>query len=288
MKNLSDSCNRRALGTALAFLAACLAATPTFAVASTGSLELGVLPNVSARVLMTQYEPMQSHLTKGMGVQVQVSSAPNWRDFYQRLKQGQYQVAVLAGNVARLAEKDLGYQPLASYEPLIPGLLVTRKGVNTPPAALLSGQTLALANPASLVALEGLRWLGQLGLAEGKQFQTVVVRAEDSMGSLILRGEASAGIMSMGELRAHTPEVREQLAIHTQFAQVTSFVVMASPRMEPAQAERLKQLLLSFDSKSEEGRLFFERSGFRAIVPPNTAALLQLDTYVDSTRKLLD
>ena len=258
------------------------------AVAADAGLEVGVLPNVSARVLMTQYEPMQNHLGKQLGLPVQVSTAPNWREFYQRMKQGQYQVVVAAGNVARLAEKDLGYKPLVSYEPQVPALFVTRKGVVMPPPALLTGQTLALANPASLVAFEGTRWLEQQGLVAGKQYQTLLVRADDSVGNTILRGEAVAGVMSMGEFKAHAPEVREQLAIHTKFADVTSFLVIVSPNMDPALADRLKKMLLGFDGQVDDARLFFERSGFKAIVPLNPVAMQKLDAYVDSTRKLLN
>ena len=147
---------------------------------------------------------------------------------------------------------------------------------------------LALANPASLVAFEGTRWLEQQGLVAGKQYKTLLVRADDSVGNTILRGEAVAGVMSMGEFRAHAPEVREQLAIHTKFADVTSFLVIVSPTMDPALADRLKKLLLAFDGQVDDARLFFERSGFKAIVPLNPVAMQKLDAYVDSTRKLLN
>lgn len=287
MTHLFQACVRHARRITHVTLGICLAAVAHVATAS-GSLEVGVLPNVSARVLMTQYEPLQSHLNKQLGLPVAVSTAPNWREFYQRLKQGQYQVVVVAGNVARLAEKDLGYKPLVSYEPLVPAVFVTKKGVTTPPPALLTGHTLALGNPASLVAFEGARWLDQQGLQPGKHYQTLQVRADDSVGSAIVRGEAAAGIMSMGEFRAHAPEVRDQLSIHTRFAEVTSFVVMASPTLDAAMAERVRKLLLAFDGQVDDARLFFERSGFKAIVPFNPAALQQLDAYVDSTRKLLD
>lgn len=287
MTHLFQTCVHHARYITLLAMGAWLAAAAHMAMAA-ASLEVGVLPNVSARVLMTQYEPMQSHLHKQLGLPVLVSTAPSWREFYQRLKQGQYQLVVVAGNVARLAEKDLGYKPLVSYEPLVPAVFVTKKGVSTQPSVLMNGQKLALGNPASLVAFEGARWLDQQGLQSGKHYQTLQVRADDSVGSAIIRGEAAAGIMSMGEFRAHAPEVREQLSIHTRFAEVTSFVVMASPTLDAAMAERVRKLLLAFDGQVDDGRLFFERSGFKAIVPFNPSALQQLDAYVDSTRKLLD
>lgn len=251
-------------------------------------LELGVLPNVSARLLLTQYQPLQSHLSQKVGRPVQVSTAPSWREFYQRAKAGQYDIVVAAGNVARLAEKDLGFRPLVSYEPLVPALFITRKGDTAAAPSVLKNQSLALANPASLVAFEGLRWLRSQGLEAGTHYKTLQVKTDDSVGNTVLRGEAAAGVLSMGEFRAHPAAVREQLTVHTQFAEVASFLVSVNPRMDGRLAEQIRAALLAFDANLEEGRLFFERTGFKGIVPLQPAALSKLDAHVDSTRQLLD
>jgi len=266
--------------------ALCVAVSPHIAMAQ--NLELGVLPNVSARLLLTQYQPMQTFLSQRLGRPVVVSTAPSWREFYQRTKAGQYDIVVAAGNVARLAETDLKYRPLLSYEPLVPGLFVTRKGESAAPAVLLKNQSLALANPASLVAFEGMRWLSQQGLEAGTQFNTVQVKGDDSVGSAIVRGMAVAGVMSMGEFRAHPPEIRDQLNIHTRFADVASFLVSVNPKVDATLAEQIKVALLEFGRDGTEGRAFFERTGFTGIVPLQASTLQKLDVHVDNTRKLLD
>lgn len=256
--------------------------------AAGNALEVGVLPNVSARVLISQYEPMQSYLTQRLDQTVTVSTAPDWREFYQRVKRGEYQVVIAAANVARLMEVDLGYKPILAYDPKIPALLIAAKGANSNPAALLKGKNIAMANPASLVVFEGINWLSKQGLESGRDFQTSVVRRDDSVGSAVIRGESAAGILSMGEFRGHPEALREQLVIVATMAEVASFVVSVGKEMPSEKVNQLRAALLTFSQNSEDGKQFFQRSGFRAISPVNERELTALDAYVEKTRKALD
>lgn len=251
-------------------------------------LELGVLPNVSARVLVTQYEPMQSFLSQRLGRSVAVSTAPDWREFYLRVRKGDYDVVVAAANVARLMERDLGYRPLLAYEPRIPAILIAAKGADSTLNPLISGKTVAFSNPASLVAFEGQGWLSQRGLEAGRNYQTLAVRRDDSVGSAILRGEAAAGILSMGEFRAHPEAVRDQLTVVATMTEVPSFIVATRKDLASAQVDAIRTALLAFSQGSEEGRQFFQRSGFRAISPIADKDLAGLDAFVDRTRKALE
>lgn len=250
-----------------------------------GVLEIGVLPNVSARVLATQYEPMQQYLQSALARKVAISSAPDWVSFYQRVGRGDYQVVVAASNVGRVMQKDIGYRPILAYQPKIPALFVTLASTSeTSVAALVDGKQVALANPASLVALEGLAWLAGQGLRAGEHFATLRVRGEDSVGSVILRGTASAGIMSMGEFKSHPAEIREQLRIHTSFKEVPGFFVLLSPAVSADHENRIREALLEFSQSSDAGKQFFERSGFKAIVAIDERELTRLDAFNQQTR----
>lgn len=254
----------------------------------TGTLTIGVLPNVSARVLATHYEPLLAPLSERLGRSVQFATAPNWKDFYSRTKQGDYDVVVSAANVARLAERELGFKPIAQYEPTIPGLLVVKKGVTGDVSTLLKGQTLVFSNPSSLVAFEGLRWLEQKGLVMDEQFRSLQVKADDSVGRVILRGEAVAGVLSGGEFRAHPEDIRNQLVVHTQFADVPGFVVAIHPRTDAATFDALQGFFLKLNPSAEPGKTFFERSGFKGIGPAKADALTSMDAYLAKTRRLID
>ena len=188
------------------------------------------------------------------------------------------------------SNRDLGpgYRPLLAYEPRIPAILIAAKGADSTLNPLISGKTVAFSNPASLVAFEGQGWLSQRGLEAGRNYQTLAVRRDDSVGSAILRGEAAAGILSMGEFRAHPEAVRDQLTVVATMTEVPSFIVATRKDLASAQVDAIRTALLAFSQGSEEGRQFFQRSGFRAISPIADKDLAGLDAFVDRTRKALE
>jgi phosphonate transport system substrate-binding protein len=250
-------------------------------------LQLGVLPNVSARVLLQQYEPMLRHLQKTLGRPVQFSSAPNWSSFYRRAGHEEFDIVIAASNVARLIQTDFAYRPILALHPKVPALFVTLSSTNGSVTDILRGQQLVLANPASLVALEGLSWLRSQGLQANQDYQTLTVRSEDSVGNTLIRGEAAGGILSLGELRQHPPNVRDQLKVHSAFKEVAGFVVLVSPALPASTQQRIRQQLLSFAQDKTDGAAFFASSGFKDIVPIQETDLIALDAFVDATRTAL-
>jgi ABC-type phosphate/phosphonate transport system substrate-binding protein len=49
-------------------------------------INIGVLPNVSARIIATQYEPVQNYLSSKLDRSITVSTAPDWTSFYRNAK----------------------------------------------------------------------------------------------------------------------------------------------------------------------------------------------------------
>ena len=66
-----------------AVIAACFLPRAAWSQGST-ALEIGILPNISARVLLAQYQPMRTFLTQSLGRPVQLSTAPSWNAFHAR------------------------------------------------------------------------------------------------------------------------------------------------------------------------------------------------------------
>lgn len=251
-----------------------------------GPLTLGVLPNISARVLLTHYQPMREYLQQSLGRQVEVVTANDFRAFAQATRDGRYDVIVTAPNLGRMAQVDSRWTPIAQYEPGIPALLVAAAGPGEAAVARLRGKALALANPQSLVALVGLRWLEGQGLAQGRDFRIVRTPNDDSLGAVILSGEAPFAIMSMGEFRAKPEALRQSLRIAAEIATVPGFLVMTHPGMAVADRQRLVEAFGAFPA-SEPGQRFFALSGFRNIRRVDDRELATLDPYVEVTRRTL-
>lgn len=263
-----------------------MSAPRTLLAQTTAALEIGVLPNISARVLLGQYQPMRDFFAR-VQQPVQFSTAPNWSSFHERTLALEYDLVVTGAHLARLAQLERGLVPLLSYSPNIRALIAVSKARPMRDIMDLRGQALVLSNPQSLVTLRGLQWLAEKGLQRDRDFRTITVPTEDSAGSLVVRGEAVAALLSSGEFRATPEAVKPQFEIMLTLAEVPSFLVLASPRLPAPVHEALKNQLLAFANGSAEGKAFFGNTGFTGIgeVPPGLMA--SMDAYVEPTRKAL-
>jgi phosphonate transport system substrate-binding protein len=262
----------------------CLAAMPAaWAQGAETTLLIGVLPNVSARLILGQYQPMRDFFSRELKRGVEIVTAPDFRTFSETTQRGEYHLIVTAPNLGRVAQIDSKWEPLAMYEPRIPALLVAMDSNADSSPAQLRGKSLAMANPQSLVALAGLEWLNSQGLKNGRDFKTVLTANDDSLGAVLRSGEAPLAIMSMGEFRAKPEAVRKSLRIVTEIAKLPGFLVMANPALTAGDRQRLKSLVLAFP-KTEDGARFFGLSGFANIREVGESDLKSLDAYLEQTR----
>ncbi len=257
---------------------------PASAQQSTASFGIGVLPNVSARVILTSYQPMREYFERELKRGVDIATAPDLRAFAENTRRGDYQLIVTAANLGRVAQVDSNWHPLAIYDPKIPAILVALADNANASVTQLRGKFLALANPQSLVALAGLEWLGVQGLRHGADFKTVTAANDDSLGAVLRTGEAPLAIMSMGEFRAKPEAMRNTLRVVTEIAKLPGFLVMANPGLPAAEVKRLKTLILAFP-QTDEGKKFFALSGFANIREVTEPELKTLDSFNDITRQ---
>ena len=267
-------------------LSAILAPLASFAAdVSQEPLEIGVLPNISARTLLAQYEPMRRYLERVLNRKIQTSTAQNWDVFNSRTINHEYDIVITAMHLGRLAEIDAGYRPILIYKPYIKGLIAfaNKSPINSINA--IKHETIVLSNPKSLVTLKGMEWLAEKGLIPGTNFKTIDTPTDDSVGNVIVRGDAIAAMLSSGEYRAIPEQIKAQISILTTFGEVPGFLVMTSPRFSKSRSDDLKQHFLNFADRSDEGKQFFAATGFTGIteIAPNT--LESMDSYMAKTRE---
>jgi phosphonate transport system substrate-binding protein len=277
---------RRALAALLAAPAMLPGIAPGGAMAQGQPLQFGVMPNVSARVLLAQYQPFRSFLEAELARPVEVVTAPGLAPFQERSLAGAYGLVVTAANLGRVAQLDAGLRPVMIYEPRIPGLLVTHRDRPLRDIARLRGCQVAMTNPQSLVALKFIHWLRAAGLAVGHDVTAVHARNEDSLAQLLTGPDTPLAVMSRGEFNAIRADIRDTLVVWQQFATVPGFLVLLGPSLRGPEADRLLAVLARFPA-SPAGRQFFEATGFRGIRPVTEADLAELDDVVEETRSLL-
>jgi phosphonate transport system substrate-binding protein len=261
-------------------------ASPANAQTDSPALTIGVVPNMSARVVFTQYQPVRDYFQRTLRQSVEIVTSTDFSSFSRETLKGNYSMVFTPANLGRVAQIDGGWTVLACLEPGIPAVLVGLADNPNSNPNQLSGKALALANPSSLVALAGLQWLQQRNLEPVRDFKTTTVPNDDSLFAVMRSGEAPLAIMSMGEFMAKPEKTRQSLRILSEMAKVPGFLVMTNPKMPAAQRQKIKELLLAFPA-SEEGKRFFEAPGRNGLRTVEEAEMAALDAYLEPTRKAL-
>ncbi len=258
--------------------------SPQPVAAQPAAFQVGVVPNVSARVIVTTYQPMRTYLERELGQPVEIVTAPDFRTFYQRHLSGDYDLVITPANLGMAAERAGQPLAIAVYEPGIPALLVMAQARPVSDLAELRGKTLALSNPTSLVALRTLGWLGEQGIRPGQDVTLVHARNDDSLGQLLMSGEAPLALMSGGEFRAIREDLRARLQVFREVMRVPGFFVL--PGKGSVDRARLGQLLTAFPPTAE-GQEFVRLSGFQGIRPVTEADRAAVASVVEETHRLL-
>lgn len=243
---------------------------------------LGVAPHTSARVVITQYQPVRAALAEALGRPVEVVTAPDFTEFTRRALEQSYDMAVISGHLAELLRADAGYLPLVTYTAdFLAVMVVGRDSPITEPVALNDKVVLGL-DPSSLVTLWGMHWLRDHHLAP-KPIQ--YISAADSIANLIASGQADAGFMSLANFQKLAPAVRDGLRIQERSQPMTGRVYMLN-RRDAAEQDRVAAALWAF-AEAPDGKAYFQDNkleGYRAV----TAADMQrMAPFSDEVRSVL-
>jgi phosphonate transport system substrate-binding protein len=250
------------------------------------ALVIGVVPNLSARMVIAQHQPVRDYFQRMLKQSVEIATSTDLPGFSRETLKGNYSMVFTPANLGRVAQIDGGWAVLARLEPGIPAVLVAMAdNLNSNPNQL-SGKVLATTNPSSLVVQAGINWLKDRNLEVGRDYKLSTLPNDDSLFAVLRSGEAPFAMMSKGEFMAKPENMRQATRIVSEMEVVSGFWILANPKMPLAQRQRLNELLLAFPN-SEEGKLFFASPGRSGLSAVTDAKMKELDIYLDATRKAL-
>lgn len=246
-------------------------------------LVIGIVPNVSARIINNNYQPMVDYFEKELKQKTVITTGTNFPNFYQRARANEFQIMVTAPNLARVSLADGNWEAVAVFEPGIPGLLVGLQGRQNN-LELLGGKKIAIANPQSLVALAGINWLSSQGYNNGRDYEVLRIANDDSLGFSLRTGDATFAIMSQGEFNAKDADLKKILTPVTTFVRLPGFFVMINANLTQIEKQKIKALIADFP-KSEQAKAFFSATGFSGLSKPTDEQIKFLDAFEAITRQ---
>jgi len=264
----------------------CLSITLLLTPAAAWAFTLGILPIHSSRVLVERYEPMRIYLEKALRQPVRIESAPDFARFHARTMNGDFDLAITAVHFGRIAQKDLGFQPLAQFQPDHDSLLIYCAERPLASPRDLKGKQLAVIDRLAITVMAAVQYLDDQGLESDQDYRMLEHRTHASVAHSLVNGVSAAAVTTSQGLLQIPDDIRRKLVIQKHIADIPAFVFLAKPDLPRPQAERIRALLLEFPREAE-GIEFLGHTGYSGIRAVNENAMKRADTYLKETRKVL-
>jgi phosphonate transport system substrate-binding protein len=250
------------------------------------SLEFGLAPYISARPLLSMFQPLAQHLERRLKRPVVLVTAPTLREFDERTLAHQYDVAVMAPQSARLAQKQAGYVPLLRVSNDLYGVFLVP--TESPARSLkdLAGEPVAFPDRFTATAHLGKEAL----LAAGLDPTQAVYRPgfQDSILVLLARGEFRAALMNSSAFFQMRDDQKTNLRVLAETRRISHVIFVARPDMPPEGQAAIRSAIQDFMEHSEQGKAFIARTGLAGVRIPSEAELRTLDALARDHKRLLE
>lgn len=253
--------------------------------ASRAPLQLGVLPITSTRVLLRNYQHLQQYLERELGQPIELVTAPDFRSFQRATLEGRYDLIATASHLGRQAQLDAAYLPLARYSASHRTLLLMSREQPVRSIEELRGRSLSGPDAMTLAAMDTLAWLQERGLRTPSEFNLIETPTPPSAIQAVLNGQSLLAIGTPQGLMNTPVALREKMDIFARLPEIPSLMWLAHPRIAPLHV-RIRKLLLDFTPAIDEGRAFYEATGYEGLREILPSELRLVDSYVARLREM--
>lgn len=251
---------------------------------SQAAFVMGVPPIYNMRTLAARYEPLRAHLETRLGQPVYVESAQGFAEYHARTLRGEFDLTITPAHFARLAQLDRGFQPIIQFQPDNDALLIYSEDRPLSHPGLLKGQQLAVIDALAMTVTATLHYLSEQGLEAGRDYRLVEYRNHASVGQALTSGLAMAGVTTTHGLKQMPEGTLTKLKVYAHIADIPAFVMLAKPAASPAEADRLRGVVLDF-VRGKAGQDFLKGLALTGLVPADERQMKRADAYLKETRK---
>lgn len=277
---------RRFLGAGLSLFGLTLAApfASAASVATAAPLRLAVHPYASTLTLINTFRPLQRYLAESLGQPVEFYTAASFDAFVETLMSGGYDIAISPPHFAVMAMEQK-YQPLLHFRTSLEPVLAVLNDSPYGKAQDFRGKRIAMADRTAFIRLVVVKWLADNGLQSGKDYQIVERPSHGAAVGAVKAGEADAGLTTTTALKQLPADLQLQVRAITTAQRFPHLFTMANTRLGDALVGRIRESLLAFP-KTEEGRLFMEKTAFGGYEPISDDKIKAMQPYVDLYRQI--
>lgn len=239
----------------------------------------GMVPYLPVQQLVRLYEPLVAQLERTLARAGRLASAPDFEQFIERGRKGEFDVVGASPHVARLLHREEGFLPLARATAPLQPLIVVPVESKLQKVDDLKGSSALVADPFAVHVLIALRSLRDQGLTPGGDVKLVVAGTQRNAVQRMLKGDAAAAVGSASTLGLLPPELSSKFRVLSKAPMgLTPMAYVAHPRMK-TQVDALTGSLLALN-KSEAGQGLLKTAQHDSYVALTPAQLATVDPLV--------
>ena len=242
------------------------------------SIQLGVFPYVSPGQLVKFHNPLRAYIEETLGMKVSLVTAPTFKDFVARTREGQYDIIMTAPHLGKLAEVQ-GYKRIAHTMHDVQGIYLVHKDSPIKNLSDLKGKIITLVGRAAIITQMVEHQLSSMGLEEGKDYTFRITRTHNNAMYAPLRGESDASVTGIILFSRIGEEDRKNVRVIGKTPVAPGFVVMAGKNITDAQRQKLTDALVTFDT-TEAGKEYFAATGLKKFDLIDDDEMASLEPYI--------
>jgi phosphonate transport system substrate-binding protein len=215
------------------------------------ALNVGLVPFVSTRAMLANYEPLRRHLESALGRRVAFHTATGFAALVDNARDPSQPLTLMPMHLARLAIEDWGFRLVvrSSRESEVAIWLPARTAVDG--ARGLGGLRLALLDELSIASMLCRRWLETEGLAPA--VPVTHHRTQSAALAALVRGDVDAVCGARGQLQDAPEFAKADLRPAFAIGRVLTPAFVAHPALPEPELQALRAALLDWRPATASG-----------------------------------
>jgi len=251
------------------------------------TIKFGLIPYVSSTRLIKIFLPLKKHLERLAPYEIVFLTAPNFKKFFDRTQDQQYDVVFTAPHLGLMAEEVYGYQRLARFSRDLNACVFSCLDSKLDSLVDLKNKLVSTPDPLALVSVLGEFMLKKNGLKESENINYLRTPSHNNAIISVASNVADAGIVASGIYESFIAKGGgKKTKILKCSEPVPTAMFFANQSLDLKDRELLMASLLSFP-ESDLGRQFFQDTPFLGIQAINDSDMQKLEKYMDELKARL-
>lgn len=225
-------------------------------------LVVGILPYLTPITLLKRFEPLRKHLSKSLGYNITLKTAPNYNRFKDETENDKYDIVFTAPHFVPDAIDSGYYQIVATTSNPLSAVLVTRNDSPVQNISEFTNPVIATPPESAIITIIGKRHFDKAGLRPS-HFDTY--NSHNNAFHTVLRHKADAAIISNNVYNAAI-RAKKPLRIIAQSEGYPGVTFLSATRLPAELRDSIRQSLLSLQ-KTPEGNEFLRRTTYPGFIP---------------------